>query len=95
MDAAAALPDGTQFQGVAGLKKLLLSRRKQLINTLTRDLMTYALGREVAYSDMPAVRQIVRTTEGRDYRWTAIITNIIASEPFQSSVASNVAKAAK
>ena len=87
VDAMAALPDGTQFEGVAGLRKLLLSRRTQFMDTLTRDLMTYALGREVEHYDLPTVRQIVRDSEAGDYRWSSIISGIVRSKPFRMSVA--------
>ena len=45
IDATAALPDGFKFQGMTGLRTLLLNRREQFIGTFTEKLMTYALGR--------------------------------------------------
>src|SRR6202008_3646031 len=50
-----SLPDGTKFQGPAGLRDLLLSRRDQFVETFAEKLLTYALGRGLEYYDQPAV----------------------------------------
>ena len=59
IDAAGGLPDGSKFDGVAGLQKTLLSRPEAFVNTMTEKLLTYSLGRGVEYYDAPAVRKIV------------------------------------
>jgi hypothetical protein len=46
-------------------------------------LLTYALGRGVEPFDMPAVRTIARNSAASDYRWSALITGIVNSVPFQ------------
>jgi len=46
-------------------------------------LLTYALGRGLEYSDMPVVRTIVRDAARRDYRFSALVTGIVTSVPFQ------------
>ncbi len=83
MDANGTLPDGTQFEGPGGLKTLMAAHRDDFALTVTRKLMTYALGREVEYYDLPAVRLIVRDAAGSDYRWSAIVLGIVKSVPFQ------------
>ena len=86
LDASAALPDGTKLEGVTGLRKILLSRREQFVGTFTEKLLTYALGREVEYSDLPAVRKITREAAASDSRWSSIILGIVKSVPFQMSI---------
>jgi hypothetical protein len=83
IDASGVLPDGTQFQGPTGLRQALLDRPDLFVTTLTEKLLTYALGRGLAYYDQPAVRQIVREAGRNDYRFSVIIMNIISSSPFQ------------
>ncbi len=83
IDASGALPDGSRFDGVAGLERALLARPELFVATLTEKLMTYALGRGVEYYDAPAVRRIVREARGRNYRLSSIILGITASAPFQ------------
>lgn len=85
IDAAASLPDGTKFDGVAGLRKVLLSRPEQFAATFTEKLLTYALGRETEYYDQPAIRKIAREAAANDYRWSSIILGIVKSIPFQMS----------
>ena len=70
---------------MAGLRKLLLSHREQFVGTFTEKLLTYALGREVEYYDLPAVRKITRGAS--DSRWSSIILGIVNSVPFQMSIA--------
>ena len=47
--------------------------------SFTRSLMTYALGRRVEASDMPAVRRIIRDAEAQDYRISAFVNGIVES----------------
>ena len=56
----------SQFEGPAGLKKLLLSNyRDEFDDTVTEKLLTYALGRGLEYYDKPAVRSIMRAGRAR------------------------------
>lgn len=86
IDASGELPDGSKFDGTAGLLKALLSRPEIFAGTFTEKLMIYGLGRGVEYYDSPAVRKIVRDAEGQDYRFSAIIVGIAESAPFQMRV---------
>jgi len=45
--------------------------------------MTYALGRGVAATDMPTVRQIVRDGGSQNYRFAAMVEGIVNSAAFQ------------
>jgi hypothetical protein len=85
VDATASLPDGSRFDGVAGLRQLLISHREDFVRTFTDRLLSYALGRGTGTGDAPAVRQIVRDTAARDYRWSAIVAAIVRSTPFDMS----------
>ncbi len=83
IDASGAFPDGTRFEGLEGLQKLLLNQREEFVSTVTEKLLTYALGRSVAYFDRPAIRKIVRDAATDDYRWSSIILGIVRSTPFR------------
>ena len=86
IDPSGVLPDGTGIDGAAGLKKALLAHPEQFVNTFTEKLLTYALGREVEYYDLPAVRKIDREAAANGYRWSFIIEKIVNSTPFQMSI---------
>ena len=78
-----SLPDGSRFDGVGGLEAALLRRPELFAQTLTEKLLTFALGRGVAYYDAPAVRKILRDAEGDGYRFSSLILGIVESAPFQ------------
>ena len=82
VDAAAALPDGSRFEGPAGLRRMLLDRGDEFVTNVTARLMTYALGRGLEAHDMPDIRRIVREAEAGDYRWSSIVLGIVESTPF-------------
>jgi mono/diheme cytochrome c family protein len=83
VNATGRLADGTALDGPASLRKALLDRRDAVVTTATEKLLTYALGRKVEYFDMPAVRAIVRDAGRNDYRFSALVTAIVTSTPFQ------------
>ena len=83
VDASGVLPDGAAFDGLDGLRDLLLSRPDDFVGTVTEKLLIYALGRGLEYYDMPAVRGIVRTAAENDYRWSSILVGVVESIPFQ------------
>ena len=60
VDAAGGMPDGSQFDGVAGLERALKQRPELFVRTLTEKLFTFALGRAPEEHDAPAIRAIVR-----------------------------------
>jgi cytochrome c551/c552 len=84
IDATGKFPDGAQFEGPAGLRKLLLaSYGDDFVMTVTEKLLTYALGRGLEYYDKPAVRSIIKKAAGENYRMSALINGIVESTPFQ------------
>ncbi len=83
IDASGVFPDGTGFEGLAGLKAVLASRHEQFVWTVTEKLATYALGRGLEHYDMPAVRGIVRDAASDDYTWSSLVLGIVESTPFQ------------
>ena len=83
IDASGILPDGTVFEGAAGLRDALLQRPDLFVTTLTEKLLTYALGRGVEHYDAPAIRTVVRDAERDGSRFSSIILGIVESVPFQ------------
>jgi mono/diheme cytochrome c family protein len=75
--------DGRAFNGVIELRQLLRSHEREFVTTVTKKLLTYALGRGVEYYDMPAVRKIVGDAENDGYRWSSILLGIVNSTPFR------------
>ena len=65
---------------------MLAERDEQFVGTFTEKLLTYAVGRELDYYDMPAIRKIQREAADTGYRWSSVIAEIVKSVPFQMSI---------
>lgn len=83
IDAATQLVDGTKFNGVEGLKGVVLKDKERFVSAITEKLMMYAVGRNVQYFDAPAIRTIVRDAAKQNYTFTALVDGIVKSKPFQ------------
>jgi hypothetical protein len=82
IDASAKMPDGTEFVGVRGLQEQLLKKDDLFQNSLATQLTTYALGRELGFSDKHSVRSFVNTMEKNGSTLRSLITAIATSELF-------------
>ncbi len=83
IDASGAMPNGSIVNGPGDLKKILLERRDDFVECLAEKMLTYAIGRGLQHFDLPAVRQIRRETARNEYRFSALVSAIVNSVPFQ------------
>ena len=83
IDTTATLPDGTSFQGIEDLKQVLKDRKERFAHCIAEKMLTYALGRGLAYYDLPTLDRIVAQLEAQNYRTTVLITEIVKSDPFR------------
>jgi mono/diheme cytochrome c family protein len=93
IDTSGVLPDGTPIKGPDDLRRALTARPDQFVQAFSENLLTYALGRSIEYSDMPAVRKIVRGTKADNYRLESIVLGIISSDAFRKREAINISQA--
>lgn len=82
IDATGKLPTGEEFKGPEALRKLLVSRQDEFLRCLAEKLLTYALGRGLAYYDQCVVEDIVGKVKLSGYRFSALVLGIVRSEPF-------------
>lgn len=83
IDASSQLPGGTAFTGAPGLKQVVLERSDRFVECVTEKLLTYALGRGLEYYDQPVVRDVRRQAALSENRFSALVTAIAKSVPFQ------------
>jgi hypothetical protein len=83
IDASGVLPDGTPVKSAADLRRALASHPEQFVRTFTENLMTFALGRQADWQDMPTVRAIVRDAAKDDYRFESLVLGIVTSDQFR------------
>ena len=84
IDAAGRLISGETFQNVRELKHILAAdHRVQFYRCLAEKMLTYATGRGMEYYDTETLDQIVQQLEAENGRFSALLTGIIESAPFQ------------
>jgi hypothetical protein len=90
IDASGKLVDGTAVNGPADLRAALLKHPEQFAQTLTEKMMMFALGRELEYYDVPAIRKIVRDSAKDNYKFSSIVLGIVNSPAFQMRKAEKI-----
>ena len=84
IDASGSLVRGQTFQNLAELRTLLVRDLSgQFVKNLVENLLTYALGRGLEYTDKPAVEDTLRRAAASGNRFQDIILAVCESVPFQ------------
>jgi hypothetical protein len=83
IDASGSLPDGRSFHGPDEMKAILRGDREAFAVCITEKMLTYALGRGLARHDKPTVQAIAHRLAQRQYRFSALVEEIVRSLPFQ------------
>jgi hypothetical protein len=83
IDPAGDLPTGESFKSPKELRAILLAQKDDFTRCLTEKMLTYALGRGLEYYDQCATDSIVEAVRKADYRFSALIEEIVMSDPFQ------------
>jgi hypothetical protein len=82
VDPSGELPDGRKFQSVCELKQLLLSEPEQLARNLARQLVIYATGAPLQFSDGPQIAKLLADTRKEAYCVRTLIHEIVQSDLF-------------
>jgi len=83
-----------EFANIVEFKDAILAEKDRFLRALAEHLLSFALGREVAAADSPAVDRIVEKVAADGYRFHALIHAIVKSEPFlQRAVPANAVAA--
>lgn len=83
--AASILPDGTEIGTLRDLKTYLLKERQaDFARALTKNLMTYALGRSLDFSDREMIETIAKKFQKNDFRIRWLIEEIVVSKAFRN-----------
>jgi hypothetical protein len=83
IDASGVFPDGSKFDGMAGMKAALLSHPEDFVSTVARRLLMYATGRNTQYYDEPALRVIVKDSAKNNYTFESLVEGVVHSAAFQ------------
>ena len=74
--------DGTEITGVEGLQAALLAQEDLFLTALANQFATYALGRELGFSDRPTIRAAVETMKRNRTTLRSLLLTIATSELF-------------
>jgi mono/diheme cytochrome c family protein len=84
VDASGQMPDGRKFADVSSFKQLLLDEQPQIMQSLTGNLLTYATGAGVRFSDRDDVDRIVQDVSKSGSGLRTLVHAIVQSEVFRS-----------
>jgi uncharacterized membrane protein len=83
IDSKSVLPDGTEVEGVQGIKDYILKlKQEDFTRSLVKHLYVYALGRDVSFADQKDIDTIVKEVIEDDYRFQTLIEQIVLSPSF-------------
>ena len=83
IESAGTLPGGRTFTGSKGLKEILKGQSDAFVRNVTEKLLTYSLGRGLERFDRPTVDAISRQVTASNYRFSALVMEVVKSKPFQ------------
>ena len=83
IDPTGELPTGQKFTSPAQLRAILKERQDDFAKCLADKMLTYALGRGTERYDRCAIEEIARGLKKNDYRFSALVIEIVNSDPFQ------------
>ena len=84
IDTQTKLPDGSEVDGLSGLRDYLLeTRRDAFLGQFCRKLLGYALGREVQLSDEPLLAEMQQRLARNHYRFSVAVEMVVQSRQFR------------
>lgn len=85
VDAKSKLKDGTEFEGIDGIRDYLLAKKKDVVTRLfCKRLLGYALGRAVTLSDTSLLDEMVAELNKNGGRVSAAVQAIVRSPQFRT-----------
>jgi hypothetical protein len=83
VDASGKLSHSRVFNGPGEFKKSLIAREDEFVRGFIEHLLSYALGRKLEYYDAAAVKRIMTGAKAHQYRFQAIVSEVVKSRPFR------------
>ncbi|NND07474.1 MAG: DUF1592 domain-containing protein [Saprospiraceae bacterium] len=83
IDASGRLTDGTLIDGPADLRTALSAEEEKFAENFARKIMSYALGRGIAFADTPTIRAMKKALLENDFESETMILTMVNSYPFK------------
>ena len=82
VDASGELPNGETFEDVHGLKAALMKEERTVAGSVFEGLLCYALGRDVSFTDLPLIDEVLDDLEEDQYPVRELVKRVVTCEPF-------------
>ncbi|MBI5690672.1 MAG: DUF1592 domain-containing protein [Verrucomicrobia bacterium] len=83
VDCTGEMPDGRPFTDIREFKRLLLADEVPVARNLVQQLVTYATGAPVRFSDRPAVEAMLARTRASGWGVRSLVHEVVQSELFR------------
>jgi hypothetical protein len=84
IDSRARLKDGTEFEGLDGLRHYVLAQRgEEFQRHFCKKLLGYALGRSISLPDQPLLDDMLTALKKNDQRLSVAVQTIVQSKQFR------------
>jgi hypothetical protein len=84
VDSTGELPDGRAFANIRDFKRLLREDEEAIARNLAKQLVTYATGAPVGFSDREQIERILRNTKPSQYGARSLVHQIAQSDLFRN-----------
>jgi hypothetical protein len=84
VDSTGELPDGHAFSDIKEFKRLLVKDEVSVARNLARQLVVFATGVPVRFSDRGELEGILQRASARQYGVRTLVEEIVRSELFQT-----------
>ena len=84
VDSAGELPDGHAFRDIKEFKRLILKDEVSIARNLAKQLVVFATGAPVRFSDRDELERILQRAKARKYGVRTLVEEIVRSELFQT-----------
>jgi hypothetical protein len=84
VDSAGELPDGRSFRDIGEFKRLISSDEVSIARNLAKQLVVFATGAPVRFSDRGELERILQSARARQYGVRTLVEEIVRSELFQT-----------
>jgi hypothetical protein len=84
VDTSGKMLDGRQFDDVRRLKEMLIEDEATIARNVVKQLLIYASGAPIGFSDRPEIEAILARTRGDNYGVRSIVHEIVQSKLFQN-----------
>jgi hypothetical protein len=89
IDPSGIMESGEQFDGPAGLRKILVGKRELFAKTISKKMLSFALGRSLEFKDTPTIEHLQQHLLKSDFNCEELMIEIARSYPFRYKKSDN------